>query len=85
MLIPKTIKEKQSLFIVYADFESILVPENNGKQNLEEHYTNKLLAKNILLAVMAINQYVSMINYYYSNGYDTMDVTDQLLDIRIKY
>ena len=55
MLIPKIMKEKKSLFIVYADFERILVPENNGKQNLEEYYTNKLLAKTILLAVMAIN------------------------------
>ena len=24
-----------------ADFESILVPEDNGKQNLNESYTNK--------------------------------------------
>ena len=28
-------------FIVYADFQSILVPINNGKQNPEESYTNK--------------------------------------------
>ena len=28
-------------FIIYADFESILVPENNGEQNPEECYTNK--------------------------------------------
>ena len=27
--------------ITYADFESILVPEANGKQNLEEFHTNK--------------------------------------------
>ena len=27
--------------IIYADFESILVPENNGKQNPEESYTSK--------------------------------------------
>ena len=31
----------KSLFIIYADFESILVPEDNGKQNLEEPYTKK--------------------------------------------
>ena len=43
----------KSLFIIYADFESIFVPENNGKQNSEESYTNNI--KNILLAVMAIN------------------------------
>ena len=28
-------------FIIYADFYSILVPEDNGKQNLAESYTNK--------------------------------------------
>ena len=31
----------KSPFIIYLDFESILVPENNGKQNPEEYYTNK--------------------------------------------
>ena len=31
----------KSPFIIYADFESILVPEDNGKQNPEEPYTNK--------------------------------------------
>ena len=31
----------KSLFLIYADFESILVPEDNGKQNLEESYMNK--------------------------------------------
>ena len=29
------------MFIIYADFESILVSENNGKPNPEESYTNK--------------------------------------------
>ena len=29
------------LFMIYADFESILVPKNNEKQNSEESYTNK--------------------------------------------
>ena len=43
----------KSPFISYADFESILVLENNGKQNQEESYTNKY--KNIMLAVMDIN------------------------------
>ena len=28
-------------FIIYADFESILVPKDNGKQNPEQSYTNK--------------------------------------------
>ena len=27
--------------MVYADFESILLPEDNGKQNPEESYTKK--------------------------------------------
>ena len=31
----------KSPFFIYADFESILVPEDNGKQNLNESYTNK--------------------------------------------
>ena len=30
-----------SPFIVYAVFESILVPEYNGKQNPEQSYSNK--------------------------------------------
>ena len=28
-------------FMTYADFQSILVPENNGKQNPKESYKNK--------------------------------------------
>ena len=31
----------KSPFIIYADFESILVPENNGKQSPNESYTRK--------------------------------------------
>ena len=31
----------KSPFMIYADFESILLPEGNGKQNPEEFYTNK--------------------------------------------
>ena len=27
--------------MIYADFESILVPEDNGKQNPDESYKNK--------------------------------------------
>ena len=27
--------------MIYADFESIIVPEDNGKQNPNESYTNK--------------------------------------------
>ena len=51
----KNYEEKiNSPFIVYANSESILVPENNEKQNPEASYTKKK-KKNILLAVMAIN------------------------------
>ena len=31
----------KSPLIIYANFEGILVPEDNGKQNLNESYTNK--------------------------------------------
>ena len=30
-----------SLFIIYAVLESILVPEDNGKQNAKESYINR--------------------------------------------
>ena len=31
----------KSPFMIYADFESILVPEDNGKQNTKESYASK--------------------------------------------
>ena len=31
----------KSSFIIYADFESILLPEKNEKQNPEKSYTSK--------------------------------------------
>ena len=31
----------KSPFVIYADFERILVPEDNGKQNPNESHTNK--------------------------------------------
>ena len=34
-------RKMKSQFMTYADFESILVPEDNGKQNPNESYTNK--------------------------------------------
>ena len=34
-------RKLKSLFMIYADFESLLVPQGNGKQNLTEFYTNK--------------------------------------------
>ena len=44
LLNPKEIKvyrKKKSKFIIYVDFESILEPENDGKQNPDKSYTNK--------------------------------------------
>ena len=44
---PKYVKFKnyerkiKSPSIIYANLENILVPEDNGRQNLEESYTNK--------------------------------------------
>ena len=43
----------KSPFTTYAGFESILVPENNGKQNPEANIRANI--KNTLLAVMAVN------------------------------
>ena len=34
-------RKRKSPFRIYADFESILVPEGNGKQNSNESYTSK--------------------------------------------
>ena len=34
-------RKVKSPFMTYVDFESILVPEDNGKQNSYESYTNK--------------------------------------------
>ena len=34
-------RKLKSPFMIYADFESILLLENNGKQNPNESYTNK--------------------------------------------
>ena len=31
----------KSSFAIYADFENILVPEDNGKRNSKKSYTNK--------------------------------------------
>ena len=38
----KNFEKKLELpFMIYADFETILIPEDNGKQNAEESYTTK--------------------------------------------
>ena len=34
-------RKTKSPFMIYTDFEIILVPEDNGKQNPKEPYTNK--------------------------------------------
>ena len=51
----------KSPFVIYLDFESILAPEDNGKQNLNESYTSKY--QKHVVVVMVIIQYVLMIIY----------------------
>ena len=46
-------RKTKSPFMIYADFERILVPEDSKKQNLNESDTSKY--QNILLVVMVIN------------------------------
>ena len=46
-------RKAKSPFMIYVGFESILVTEDNRKQNLNESYTNKY--QNMLLIVMVIN------------------------------
>ena len=41
MLDSKILKKTKSLFMIYANFESIFVSADNKKQNLNESYTNK--------------------------------------------
>ena len=41
MLNSEILKEKTPSIMVYADFESILVPEDTGKQNPNEPYNSK--------------------------------------------
>ena len=43
----------KSKFMIYADFESTLVPEDNGMQN--QRVLKLTNIKNMLLVVMAIN------------------------------
>ena len=46
--------------MVHANFESILVPEDNGKQNPNDFYTNKY--QKYVACIMVINSYVLIIN-----------------------
>ena len=45
----------KSPFIIYADFESILGPEDNEKQNPEESYTHKYQKDIACSSVVATN------------------------------
>ena len=54
MLNSKIMRKIKPLFIIYANFESILVPEDNGRQNSKESF-NEQIPKSLLLVVMAIN------------------------------
>ena len=60
--------------MIYTDFESILVLEDNGEQNPNDFYTNKY--KNMLLVVMAINQYVYVIDFIDSIDEESKNCSD---------
>ena len=47
--------------MIYVDFESILVRENNGNQNPTQSYTNKY-HKHAACSYAVIKKYVLMIN-----------------------
>ena len=51
--------------MIYVDFGNILVPEDNGKQNVFESYTNKYkkyiaVIANILLLMLFFWGYISL-------------------------
>ena len=46
-------RKVKSPFMIYADFEGILVPEDKGKQNSNKSYTNKYQVH--IACIMAIN------------------------------
>ena len=49
---------KKNKVTIDADFESILVQENNGKQNPEKSFTNKYQKHIACKNILAINYYV---------------------------
>ena len=49
---------KENKVTIDADFESILVQENNGKQNPEKSFTNKYQKHIACKNILAINYYV---------------------------
>ena len=57
--------------MIDADFESILVPEDNGQQKPKESYTNK--TQKMLFAVMAINKYMLMLRLGEDAVYNFID------------
>ena len=65
MLNLKILKKKiRSLFVIYTDFESILVAEDNGKQNPKESLKYQNI-KNMLLVVI----YLVCVNDKFSNPF----------------
>ena len=52
-------RKKESSLMIDSDFESILAPENNGKQNM---CLLQLNIKIVFLIVMVTSHYVLMIN-----------------------
>ena len=53
-------RKKESSLMIDTDFESILAPENNGKQNPDVSFP--LNIKVVFLVVMVASHYVLMIN-----------------------
>ena len=47
----KNVEFLKSPFMIYADFEVILVPEDNEKQNPSESYTNKYQNMSLVVKV----------------------------------
>ena len=56
-------RKVKSLFLIYPDFEGILLSENNAKQISEGSYANKYQKKK-LFTFMDINQYVKALKTY---------------------
>ena len=53
----------KSPFMIYKNFESILVAEDNGKQNLDDSYTNKYL-KHVYVLMISL---VKLLSHNYEN------------------
>ena len=52
----------KSPFMIYAYFESIILPDDNGKENPKRMSLIRTNTENMLLPDMAINYYVLVIN-----------------------